>query len=395
MPRLSQSFLPLCTIVLFGISFADAQVVKVSNVSASQRTGTKLVDVSYDLSGTATSFTVSLRISDDNGVTFTVPAKTLSGDYGTGILAGSGKKITWNAGADWNGNYNDTMRFEVTATDTPTVGDIWVTIPAGSFRMGNVFPGDGNNAELPVHTVMVDGFRIGAREVHFSTWEIVRNWATAHGYSFKYQGAGKGPNHPVQNISWHDAVKWCNARSEMENLIPCYTVNGEVYRSGEGAPDWDRSANGYRLPTEAEWEKAARGNLLDKRFPLGDTISHKAANYSAGRFFYESPQGNGFHPSYATGGFPYTSPVGSFPPNAIQIYDLAGNVTEWCWDWYDPGYYGKAEAANRPAGPATGTVRVFRGGAWNTPANSLRVSWRFASHPSAAGPAGGFRLARN
>ncbi len=377
-----------------GLLPLEAQVVNVSNVNAAQRPDSKLVDISYDISGTAASFTVSVRASDDNGITFGVPVQTLSGDFGSSILTGTGKKIIWNAGADWAGNYSEKMRFEVTATDTPTVSEAWVSISSSSFNMGNTFDGEGNNAELPVHTVALGAFRLGAREVSFSTWEIVRNWATVHGYSFSNQGAGKAPNHPVQNINWHDSVKWCNARSEMEGLSPCYNVDGTVYRTGETTPDWDNTANGYRLPTEAEWEKAARGNFIGKRFPLGNTISHIAANYSAGRLAYESPQGDGFHPSYETGSFPYTSPVGSFAPNALQIYDMTGNVIEWCWDWYDPGYYAKPEAANRPTGPATGSARVIRGGGWNTPANSLRVAARFASHPSQAGTAG-LRLARN
>jgi formylglycine-generating enzyme required for sulfatase activity len=289
------------------------------------------------------------------------------------------------------------MRFEITATDTPTVSESLISVSGGSFSMGNSFEGEGNNTELPVHSVTLDAFRISSREVNFSTWEIVRNWASAHGFSFTNLGSGKAPNHPVQNINWHDAAKWCNARSEMEGLTPCYTIQGKVYRTGETTPDWDNTANGYRLPTEAEWERAARGYFIGKRFPLGNTISHMAANYSAGRLAYESPQGNGFHTSYASGGFPYTSPVGSFAPNALQIYDMTGNVNEWCWDWYDPGFYAKPEAANNPAGPASPTTaiaRVIRGGGWNTPANSLRVAARFGSHPSQTGTAG-LRIARN
>lgn len=384
-------------LLALGISPLGAQIVRVSNVSATQRSGSKMVDITYDLSGTATAFTVSLRGSDDNGITFGVPIRTLSGDFGSSILAGNGKKITWNAGADWSGNYSKNMRFEVTATDTPTIGESLISVSGGSFSMGNTFDGEGNNAELPVHTVLLDSYRIGAREVTFSTWEIIRNWATSHGYSFANAGSGKAPSHPVQNINWHDAVKWCNARSEMEGLTPCYTVDGQTYRTGESTPAWDSGANGYRLPTEAEWERAARGNFVGKRFPLGNTISHIAANYSAGRLAYESPQGDGFHDSYDSGGFPYTSPVGSFAPNAIQLYDMTGNVNEWCWDWYDPGYYAKTAAGNRPAGPAaptTAIARVIRGGGWNTPANSLRVAARFGSHPSQAGTAG-LRVARN
>lgn len=367
--------------------------VKVSNVRAAQREGTKLVDILYDLDGNSQSFTVSLRISNDDGVTFTVPAENLSGAFGAGIEQGNDHKITWNAGLDWNGRNSPKMRFEVTASDTPTSSGKWIAVPAGSFTMGDAFA-EGQSNEVPTHSVITPGILMMKQEVTFGEWKSVRNWALENGYTFSNPGEGKAANHPVQTVSWHDAVKWCNAKSEMDSRTPCYRAGGNVYRNGESTPTCNWSANGYRLPTEAEWEKAARGGTIGKRFPWGNTINHKAANYVNGKLSYESPQGGGYHPIYATGGFPYTSPAGSFAANAYGFDDMAGNVWEWCWDWYGQTYYADPASGNHPKGPPSGTLRVIRGGGWSNPANQQRVSSRYANNPTNRFGYIGFRIVR-
>jgi formylglycine-generating enzyme required for sulfatase activity len=229
-------------------------------------------------------------------------------------------------------------------------------------------------------------------------WDAVRTSALANGYSFDNPGQGKGTNHPVGEISWYDIVKWCNARSEKEGLVPCYHTNAArtaVYKTGQVNVTNDQvlwTANGYRLPTEAEWEKAARGGLAGKRFPWGDTITHSLANYdSRSDYAYDTSPTRGYHPLYNSGSQPYTSPVGSFAPNGYGLYDMTGNVWEWCWDRY--GAY-SFEAATDPRGPSSGSVRVIRGGSWYGFAILGRMAVRVGIAPSDGNSAFGFRPAR-
>jgi formylglycine-generating enzyme required for sulfatase activity len=142
------------------------------------------------------------------------------------------------------------------------------------------------------------------------------------------------------------------------------------------SPDCNFAAGGYRLPTEAEWEKAARGGLSGKRFPGGDTITHSEANYySDASYAYDVSPTRGYHPTYATGSTPYSSPVGSFAPNAYGLYDMAGNMFEWCWDWYDGSYYASSPSSD-PRGASSGLYRVGRGGGWAGDAGSPRTAYR-------------------
>ena len=285
-------------------------------------------------------------------------------------------------------------------------------IPAGSFTMGNCMaPGEGYSDELPLHTVDVSAFYMDTNLVSKAQWDQLYHWAITNGYSFDNAGSGKAANHPVQTINWYDVVKWCNARSEKEGREPAYytaSAQTNVYRTGRTnvLNDWVKWTAGYRLPTEAEWEKAARGGTAGHRFPWSDvdTISHSQANYYAetNSYAYDVSPTPGYHPAYATGGFPYTSPVGSFAANGYGMHDMAGNVFAWCWDWYDISWYGKVGATQDdtrgPAGPSS--QRVLRGGVWdNNPFDAFftRASYRYDNGvvgPSYAYHGFGFRCVR-
>jgi formylglycine-generating enzyme len=279
-----------------------------------------------------------------------------------------------------------------------------VIIPAGSVQMG-VTNSEGFTNELPQHTVYVGAFYLGRTEVTKELWDSVYTWATSHSYFFDHAGTTKAADHPVQTINWYDAVKWCNARSEMEGLTPAYYLDtsfSSVYRGPEQFEMWTNfvkwNANGYRLPTEAEWERAARGGLADLRFPWGDTITHTQANYySSATYIYDVSPTRGYHTNYSSGGFPCTNPTGDFTPNAFGLYGMADNVGEWCWDWYDAGWYSRAAATNTncrgPRGDGM-TYRVQRGGSWNIQANKSRSAYRGYNGPADAVFSLGFRCAR-
>ncbi|MCX7001753.1 MAG: SUMF1/EgtB/PvdO family nonheme iron enzyme [bacterium] len=214
-------------------------------------------------------------------------------------------------------------------------------------------------------------------------------------------GSGKGATHPVQTVSWYDCVKWCNARSEKEGLTPCYYTNVAqtlVYRGGSAnlSNEWVKwTANGYRLPTEAEWEKAARGGAVGMRFPWSNvqTISRAQANYCGETGYTYDLGPNGYNPLFTPGDMPYTSPVGYFKANGYGLYDMAGNVEEWCWDWYGSTYYASSPSSN-PTGPTTGTYRVLRDGDWINTANNCCVANRNKIAPDSLIFDIGFRCVR-
>jgi len=260
-----------------------------------------------------------------------------------------------------------------------------VRIPAGPFRMGDKL--DNTSYALPVHMVDLDDFYIDRYEMMYTLWKEVYDWAIANGYKFDNAGQngsfGKGNNLPVVMVSWYDSLKWLNARSEKEGRTPVYYIDDShtsVYRTGRvdltnAQVKWE--ANGYRLPTEAEWEKAARGGLEGKRYPWGDELGTGQANDNMGG----------------------TVPVGIYRANGCGLYDMAGNVFEWVWDWGSErqAYDWAVDGAENPHGPDssdTGT-RVRRGGGYAYGSQHLKCSGRMFRVPTYTAPYFGFRSAAN
>jgi len=370
-----------------------------TNVSATQ-TAPGTVQISYSLSdlyfGTSS---VSVLISTDGGLTYSAAAATFSGDIGSGITAGTNHQIVWNVGSDWaaaSGN----VRIKIVVDRAAISGDMALVL-GGSFNMGDA-QAEGLACEAPVHSVNVSDFYIERHEVTKALWDDVMLWATNHGYSFDDPGVASQASDPVQQVSWFDAVKWCNARSENEGFPPAYftdTTLTTVYRSGQvNIPEtcvrW--LGAGYRLPTEAEWEKAARGGLSGKRFPFGNTITQAQADYWSTDFeTYDVNGAPGPHPSAPD--FPNVLPVGHFLPTGYGLYDMAGNIWEWCWDLYGDSWYSDARAANSDThGPSTaswGGDRVYRGGSGVDIAWKCRVANRADAPPRFAMGHFGFRVA--
>lgn len=392
-------------------------VATVTNVRAAQIPGKHQVRITYDLAAAAPC-TVGVQATKD-GAAVSIPnaAQAFQGDgVGATVSPGTGKSITLTVQETDNpvvvtalqNTYTKNLRFKILATENaaPPTLDGFSLIPAGSFQMGDQSnPLVGYTNELPVHEVYVSAFYMAKYEVTKELWDEVRAWGMANGRGYTDLAAGngsyasKGANHPVHSISWNDMVKWCNARSEKENLTPCYTVSGAVHREGQSTPDCNWSANGYRLPTEAEWEKAARGGQTGLNFPWGNTITHSQANYySSASYSYDVSPTRGWHPTWSnnpnTGSYPYSSPVGSFAPNGYGLYDMVGNMWEWCWDWYSSNYYASSPGAE-PRGPTSGSRRVIRGGSWDSNAIRCRAANRNSYYPAYSYYNFGFRPARS
>ena len=377
----------LATVITAGtgcVTFAAPPVV--SNVRCSQIAGTKNVEILYDVSDADGDLqTIGVQVSGDAGQTYTIPATALSGAVGAGVSVGTNRRIVWNAGADWNGQYVALAKIRVTASDgtTPAPPPGMAYIPAGTFQMGDNFNEGGG---LPVHVVFVSGFFLDKFEVKNELFVNVATWASGHGYSIS-GGNSDGNGYPVWGMSWYEAIKWCNARSEKEGLTPVYYTDDAqtiVYRQASvdvtnTQVKW--SANGYRLPTEAEWEKAARGGSLGLRYPWGNTVNGSQANYGgSGDPFASGSQTTpvGYYNGAQT-------PVGVDMANGYGIYDMAGNVWEWCWDWYDVAYYGNVVAGNTPLGPTGGSYRVRRGGSALGGTSSLSCAQRDNTGPANTG----------
>ncbi|MBN1969917.1 MAG: SUMF1/EgtB/PvdO family nonheme iron enzyme [Candidatus Delongbacteria bacterium] len=258
-------------------------------------------------------------------------------------------------------------------SDKLIITENMVFVEGGEFEMGDNF-GDGYKEENPVHKVFVDSFLIGKYPVTQKQYEETTGINPS---SFKRED-----HHPVETVSWYDAVEFCNKKSEKEGLQKCYTIdksrkdpnNNNSYDNLKWIVTCDFTKNGYRLPTEAEWEYAAKGGKKSSR-------SYKfsgSSNLDAIGWYAENSNNR-------------SHPVGEKQPNELGIYDMSGNVWEWCWDWY--GSYSSSSQTN-PKGASSGSSRVLRGGSWLYFDDSCRVAYRRYYDPYYGDYDFGFRLVR-
>lgn len=348
----------LALLLLPALLSAAAPVV--SNVRAQQRLGTKLIDITYDLAdSSSTSIYISAQIFAGNNA---LPAFSLSGDVGAGVTPGTNKTIVWNAGQDWNRQYTNAGKVRIIADDLgvvpPNVGMVYV--PAG-FTAGS----NGMHSTNAGSKVFTSGFFMDKTEISKAVWDEVRNWALANGYTFDNTGLATDTNHPVVGVSWYDAVKWCNARSEKEGLAPVYFTDANrttVYKTGTVIVrstfcNW--SADGYRLPTRAEWSKAAWGGSTSGPYYWPSFYGSGSEILNVGQANFFNSYTHRSHPwdLAATVAYfgPYTAanygttPVGYYNGNQVIVglplgatvadmkngfglYDMAGNAGEWLWD---------------------------------------------------------------
>jgi len=273
---------------------------------------------------------------------------------------------------------SDVVTAEYTIAALPP--DDFVFVEGGTFIMGDT-QGSGNSYELPTHSVSLNSFYIGKYEITQAEYAQYMQPSSSWTSDF-----GLGDDFPAYNVSWYAILKYCNLRSIAEGLTPVYSISGSTNPNDWGSvpysdnATWDAaisnwSANGYRLPTEAEWEYSARGADITP-----DYLYSGSDDINAVAWYYGNASSSG------------SKTVGTKEPNGLGLYDMSGNIREWCWDWY--GYYSSSPQIN-PTGPVSGSGRIIRGGDWTSSDWGCRIVGRFsATNASISNSYLGFRLCK-
>ena len=386
-------------IMLLGlVAYSDAQTNHapvVSNVYAHQRPGTRLIDITYDVEDAdGDLLEITVEASSDDGRNYDIIPESVMGDVGKNIEPGSGRRIVWDVGRDLPGTKGEDFKVRVIADDgaagpaAPVI--TWeddaemILIPAGEFSMGD-HHGVGADDENPVHTIYLDAFYMDKYEVTNAQYAKFLNE-----YGKNTDAAG----HELLDID--DADCLIEKQENVYRPKAGYEDHPVIEINWFGAAAYAQFYN-KRLPTEAEWEKAARGGLVSKRYTWGDEVEPDVANYDY----------VGSRTLTTADMLQYLEPVGAFPPNGYGLHDMAGNVWEWCADEYDPEYYSKSPKDN-PKGPedhiafinddfanvdAT-SLRIARGGSWSDYLpNNLRAACRDGRQADKSYISCGFRCA--
>ncbi len=345
---------------------------QITGLTASQRNDhTKRIDIYYNLSHNRP-VSITLLASYNNGVTWNFPCNLVTGDFGNNISPGNGKHIVWDVLSEHPNIVGNQYRFKIIADDGtgPPIPDYLVLVEGGIFN------------PTANYTVTVSSFYIGKYEVTQSEYEAVMGNNPS---SF-----GGNPNRPVERVSWFNAIEYCNRLSISQGLMPVYTYSHHSSNPDNWPQGWNSSdgnhtrvfcdcdANGYRLPTEMEWMFAASGGIPAQNAGTFST-TYAGSNNISEVAWYSSNSGNRTHD------------VGTKAYNELGLYDMSGNVREWCWDIH--GSYPSGSYTN-PKGATSGSNRLLRGGSWYSSANYCEVTNRNYNYPTNIYSNVGFRIAR-
>jgi formylglycine-generating enzyme required for sulfatase activity len=400
----------IMAVLLLSAVLAPAQgdELLVYQVQAAQLPGTPLVDVWYKLHTVGGDpVTVSLFLSTDGGTSYPFLCQAVSGDVGAGVLPGTSRHIVWNAGTDFPGFSSATCRLGVTADDAANLDD-FVYVGPGTFIMGSPTTEPGRSTSETQHQVtLTHGIYVQTTEVTNQQYMEMAQWAYDHGYVtatsaylrdnldgstavLKTLGTGSleisfsagvfsciNPDHPVKYVTWYGSVAYCDWLSLQQGLPRAY--GHSTWQCNGGNP---YTAAGHRLPTEAEWEYACRADSTTAfaNGPITYTSSCTLIDPNLDLMGW-----------YCGNAGSWTHPVAQKTPNARGLYDMHGNLWEWCNDWY--ALYGGT--VTDPVGPGTGSSRVFRGGYWFLNASYCRSAYRGLFSPDYAFYYFGFRPVRS
>jgi len=345
--------------------------------------GNRLV-ITYDLEGKEKEAQVSLILTVD-GKTYKASDLHVEGDVGK-VPTGRDKRISWNILQDFPQGLHSAVDWELTTAGAAFADSItgmeFVFVKGGCYQMGDTF-GDGDADEKPVHEVCVNDFYMGKHEVTVGQFRKFvddtnyrteaekgdgcyvwtgSQWDRQRDKNWRNPGFSQRDNHPVVCVSWNDAQKY---------------VGWLAGKTGKK----------LRLPTEAQWEYAARSGGKQEKYA---GFSAESQIYRYGNFC-DSNCDDIWKMASQDDGYKYTAPVGSYLPNGLGLYDMTGNVWEWCSDWYGEKYYGES-SRNNPAGPSSGSYRVLRGGSWNFIPRNVRAAYRDRFNPENRFSFLGFRV---
>ncbi|MCD6161624.1 MAG: SUMF1/EgtB/PvdO family nonheme iron enzyme [candidate division Zixibacteria bacterium] len=317
-----------------------------------------------------TPFDANIELKGDAGEYYTSTGKKIFSDVPIGeykLIVKADKHKTYKE--SFTIKADEKLKKNIILIEGSDIIQNMIFVEGGTFTMGRS-KGKSDNDEKPAHKVTLSSFYIGKYEVTQREWkEIMGNNPSKF----------KGDDLPVEKVSWYDAVEFCNNKSIKEGLTPCYIIN-KSKNDTNNKSDYDKlkwlvacnfDANGYRLPTEAEWEYAARGGNKSQGYKYSGSDNIKEVAW------------------YNDNSKKKTHKVGLKRPNELGIYDMTGNVWEWCWDWY--GSYSSSSATN-PKGSSSGIARILRGGSWGNFDRFSRVAFRVMYNPDNTFDKLGFRV---